>query len=58
MADVAAVAGLPHVVAGDADAVRAALDEPGLIEYRTDRASNVDKHRALFGEVAAALGGG
>jgi 2-succinyl-5-enolpyruvyl-6-hydroxy-3-cyclohexene-1-carboxylate synthase len=56
--DVAALAGLPHVVAGDAEAVRAALDEPALIEYRTDRAGNVDKHRRLFAGIAEALDGG
>ena len=53
--DVAALADLPHVVADSADAVRAALDEPGLIEYRTDRVQNVERHRRLFGDVAAAL---
>ena len=51
-ATVAALAGLPHVVADDADAVRAALGEPGLIEYRTDRAANVAAHRELFAAVA------
>ena len=56
--DLAALAGLNHVVAGDAAAVRAALDEPGLIEYRTDRAQNVERHRRLFADVAAALGDG
>jgi 2-succinyl-5-enolpyruvyl-6-hydroxy-3-cyclohexene-1-carboxylate synthase len=55
MREVAAIADLPHVVADDSAAVRAALGEPGLIEYRTDRASNVTKHRALFAEVAGAL---
>jgi 2-succinyl-5-enolpyruvyl-6-hydroxy-3-cyclohexene-1-carboxylate synthase len=55
--DLAALAGLPHIVAGDAAGVRAALDEPGLIEYRTDRGGNVEKHRALFADVARRLGG-
>jgi 2-succinyl-5-enolpyruvyl-6-hydroxy-3-cyclohexene-1-carboxylate synthase len=57
LSHVAAVAGLPHVVARDAGAVRAALGEPGLIEYRSDRASNVAKHREVFAAVAAGLGG-
>jgi 2-succinyl-5-enolpyruvyl-6-hydroxy-3-cyclohexene-1-carboxylate synthase len=57
LADVAAMAGLQHVVAGDAGAVRAALDEPGLVEYRTDRTANVEKHRRLFADVARALEG-
>jgi len=54
--EVAALADLPHVVAKDADTVAAALDEPGLIEYRTDREQNVAKHRELFAEVARRLG--
>jgi 2-succinyl-5-enolpyruvyl-6-hydroxy-3-cyclohexene-1-carboxylate synthase len=56
MREVAALADLPHVVADDAEAVRAALDEPGLIEYRTDRARNVAAHRELFAAVAKRLG--
>jgi 2-succinyl-5-enolpyruvyl-6-hydroxy-3-cyclohexene-1-carboxylate synthase len=55
--EVAALADLPHVVASDAAAVRAALDEPGLIEYRTDRDRNVTAHRELFAAVAEKLGG-
>ena len=57
MREVAALAGLPHVVANNSDAVRAALDEPALIEYRTDRARNVAAHRALYAAVAERLGG-
>jgi 2-succinyl-5-enolpyruvyl-6-hydroxy-3-cyclohexene-1-carboxylate synthase len=53
--EVAALADLPHVVARDADAVRAALDEPALIEYRTDRKQNVAKHRELFAAVEGSL---
>jgi 2-succinyl-5-enolpyruvyl-6-hydroxy-3-cyclohexene-1-carboxylate synthase len=55
--DVAALADLPHVVADDSAAVRAALDEPGLIEYRTDRDRNVAAHRELYAAVAERLGG-
>ena len=55
MAEVATLADLPHVVADDASAVAAALDEPGLIEYRTDRVTNVQKHRELFAAVAGSL---
>jgi 2-succinyl-5-enolpyruvyl-6-hydroxy-3-cyclohexene-1-carboxylate synthase len=54
--DVAALADLPHVVADDSAAVRAALDEPGLIEYRTDRDRNVAAHRELYAAVAEQLG--
>jgi len=55
MAEVATLADLPHVVADDASAVAAALDEPGLVEYRTDRVTNVQKHRELFAAVAGSL---
>ena len=55
MAKVAALADLRHVVASSAAEVRAALEEPGLIEYRTDRADNVKKHRELFAAVAGRL---
>jgi 2-succinyl-5-enolpyruvyl-6-hydroxy-3-cyclohexene-1-carboxylate synthase len=55
LSHVAAIAGLPHVLARDAAAVREALGEPALIEYRSDRASNVAKHRELFAAVASAL---
>lgn len=55
MAKVAALADLRHVVASSAAEVRAALEEPGLIEYRTDRADNVRKHRELFAAVAGRL---
>ena len=55
MAEVAALADLPHVVATTRPTpCSAALDEPGLIEYRTDRADNVRKHRELFATVAGA----
>ena len=56
LSHVAAVGGLPHTVARTADEIRAALGEPGLIEYRTDRASNVKRHRELFAAVADRLG--
>ncbi len=55
MAEVAALGDLPHVVAEDGAAVRAALGEPCLIEYRTDRARNVRQHRELFAAVAESL---
>jgi 2-succinyl-5-enolpyruvyl-6-hydroxy-3-cyclohexene-1-carboxylate synthase len=55
LSHVAALAGLPHVVARTAADIRAALAEPGLIEYRTDRASNVTKHRDVWAAVNAAL---
>jgi 2-succinyl-5-enolpyruvyl-6-hydroxy-3-cyclohexene-1-carboxylate synthase len=55
LSHVAQIAGLPHVVARTAADVRAALEEPGLIEYRTDRAANVAKHRELFAAIAQRL---
>jgi 2-succinyl-5-enolpyruvyl-6-hydroxy-3-cyclohexene-1-carboxylate synthase len=55
MREVAALADLPHVVAATVEEVRVALDEPCLIEYRTDRATNVANHRELFAAVAARL---
>jgi 2-succinyl-5-enolpyruvyl-6-hydroxy-3-cyclohexene-1-carboxylate synthase len=57
MREVAALADLPHVIAPNAEAVRAALDEPALIEYRTDRERNVAAHRELFAAVAGQLEG-
>jgi 2-succinyl-5-enolpyruvyl-6-hydroxy-3-cyclohexene-1-carboxylate synthase len=55
IAEVAALADLPHVVANRASDVRGALGEPGLIEYRTDRARNVAARRKLFAQVSAEL---
>ncbi|MEA2444940.1 MAG: 2-succinyl-5-enolpyruvyl-6-hydroxy-3-cyclohexene-carboxylate synthase [Thermoleophilales bacterium] len=55
--EVAALADLPHVVANSARDVRDALDEPALIEYRTDRQRNVAARRALFAAVARELEG-
>jgi 2-succinyl-5-enolpyruvyl-6-hydroxy-3-cyclohexene-1-carboxylate synthase len=55
LSHVAALAGLPHVVAKSAAEIREAASEPALIEYRTDRASNVRKHREVWAAVEAAL---
>ena len=47
--------GMRHTLVATLDDLRAALAEPGLIEVRTDRARNVELHRALFARVAAEL---
>jgi 2-succinyl-5-enolpyruvyl-6-hydroxy-3-cyclohexene-1-carboxylate synthase len=53
---VAALAGVGHTLAEDAESVAAAVAAgPGLIEIRTDRAANVAEHRALFARVAEKL---
>jgi hypothetical protein len=53
--EVAALADLPHVVANRSRDIRDALDEPALVEYRTDRQRNVAARRKLFADVAAKL---
>jgi 2-succinyl-5-enolpyruvyl-6-hydroxy-3-cyclohexene-1-carboxylate synthase len=53
---VAALAGIDHTLAGNADGVAAAVAAgPGLIELRTDRAANVAQHRDLFARIAEQL---
>lgn len=56
----AALCGAEFVRAADARTLRAALQRPHpglrLIEARTDRAANVEQHRALQAAVLAALG--
>ena len=54
---VASLADLPHSQAATPEEVRAAVAEPGLVEVRTDRASNVALHRELNRDVAAAMEG-
>jgi 2-succinyl-5-enolpyruvyl-6-hydroxy-3-cyclohexene-1-carboxylate synthase len=56
--EVAALADLPHVVANSSRDVRDALDQPALIEYRTDRQRNVAARRRLFADVARQLENG
>jgi 2-succinyl-5-enolpyruvyl-6-hydroxy-3-cyclohexene-1-carboxylate synthase len=55
LAEVAALAGLPHALASTPDEVRAAAGSPGLVEVRTDRASSVAWHREAFDRVAVGL---
>jgi 2-succinyl-5-enolpyruvyl-6-hydroxy-3-cyclohexene-1-carboxylate synthase len=55
----AALAGAEHVLAGDERSLRAALEPTPrlrLVEVRTDRARNVEQHRALQAAALAALG--
>ncbi|MBA2255905.1 MAG: 2-succinyl-5-enolpyruvyl-6-hydroxy-3-cyclohexene-1-carboxylic-acid synthase [Thermoleophilaceae bacterium] len=54
LADVAALAGMSHVTAGTPDEVRDAVAEPGLVEFRADRASAVRLHRELLSQLDAA----
>jgi len=55
LAQVAALAGIPHHTASTPDEVRSAAAEPGLVEVRTDRADNVSRHREIYGRVADQL---
>jgi 2-succinyl-5-enolpyruvyl-6-hydroxy-3-cyclohexene-1-carboxylate synthase len=52
LAQVAALAGMEHRTATTPDDVRAAAAEPGLVEVRTDRATNVAAHRDVYVRVA------
>ncbi len=53
---VAAVAGMPYTLAASSADIAAAIAAgPGLIELRTDRATNVRLHRELFARVAGQL---
>ncbi len=58
LAEVAALAGLRHVVARTADEVRAAVAKPGLVEFPADRASCVRWHRELIAALDARGGSG
>jgi 2-succinyl-5-enolpyruvyl-6-hydroxy-3-cyclohexene-1-carboxylate synthase len=55
LAHVAALAGLPHRLAGTPDQVREAAAAPALVEVRTDRRANVELHRELHAGVGAAI---
>ena len=55
LSDVAALAGMPHTVARTPDEVRVALEAPGLVEFPTDRADSVERHRETLARVAAAV---
>ena len=55
LAEVAALAGLPHAGAATPDEVRQAIGRPGLVEVRTERRENVERHRELAARVAEAL---
>ena len=55
LAQLATLTGLPHVTASTPDEVRAAIARPALVEVRTDRRQNVERHRELAARVAEAL---
>jgi 2-succinyl-5-enolpyruvyl-6-hydroxy-3-cyclohexene-1-carboxylate synthase len=57
LAQVAALAGMPHTRASTPDEIRAAVAAPGLVEVRTGRAESVRAHRELYERVAAQLRG-
>jgi 2-succinyl-5-enolpyruvyl-6-hydroxy-3-cyclohexene-1-carboxylate synthase len=52
---IADLAGLPHYLASTPAEVRDAAAGPGIVEVRTDRARNVELHRAAVAEVARAI---
>jgi 2-succinyl-5-enolpyruvyl-6-hydroxy-3-cyclohexene-1-carboxylate synthase len=52
----AAAAGMDHTLASTLDDVRAAVERPGVVEFRTDRTASVRLHRELYERVAASLG--
>ena len=52
---VAALAGMEHRTASTPDEVREAAAEPGLVEFRTDRADNVRAHREVYARVSERL---
>lgn len=56
LAHVAALAGVPHRIAGAPANIRKAAADAALVEVRTERAANVDLHRALHGRIGAKLG--
>ena len=51
----AAGIGIRHMVAETTDELRAAVAKPGLVEVRTDRARNVEQHRALLARLIEEL---
>jgi 2-succinyl-5-enolpyruvyl-6-hydroxy-3-cyclohexene-1-carboxylate synthase len=55
LAQVAALAGIPHQTVSTPDEIRIAAAEPGLVEVRTDRAANVSRHREIYARVADQL---
>ncbi len=55
LAQLASGIGLRHALAETPDELRAAVAEAGLVEVRTDRAQNVERHRELFGALTREL---
>jgi 2-succinyl-5-enolpyruvyl-6-hydroxy-3-cyclohexene-1-carboxylate synthase len=55
VADLAALAGLPYVLASAPADVKEAVQSPAVVEVRTNRAENVRLHREVYARVAAAL---
>jgi 2-succinyl-5-enolpyruvyl-6-hydroxy-3-cyclohexene-1-carboxylate synthase len=52
LAALAAVAGIEHRLAVTVDEIASAARMPGLVEVRTDRSDNVQRHRRLLADVA------
>ena len=57
LAGLAAALGLRHTRITTPAELRAAVGQPGVIEFRTDRERNVEQHRAVAERVSAALRG-
>ncbi len=55
LATVAALGGLEHRVAASATEVRERLEPGTLVEFRTDRATSLARHRELAARIVAAL---
>jgi 2-succinyl-5-enolpyruvyl-6-hydroxy-3-cyclohexene-1-carboxylate synthase len=55
LAPVAALAGMAHTLASTVEEVRAAIARPGLVEVRTNRRENVDRHREVLAAVSRRL---
>jgi 2-succinyl-5-enolpyruvyl-6-hydroxy-3-cyclohexene-1-carboxylate synthase len=51
----ARAAAMPYTLAASPDEVRAAVERPGVVEFRTDRAASVRLHRELYERVVASL---
>jgi 2-succinyl-5-enolpyruvyl-6-hydroxy-3-cyclohexene-1-carboxylate synthase len=51
----AKLAGLPYVLASSQDELRAAVEQPALVEVRTDRRRGVEQRRAVHQAVAGGL---
>jgi 2-succinyl-5-enolpyruvyl-6-hydroxy-3-cyclohexene-1-carboxylate synthase len=56
-ADAAKLYGLDHMLVDTPEAFRAAIEHPGIVEVRTDRAENVELHRRVWQAVLQSVRG-